>query len=54
MEFSSPKPKKLLYLWREFLKFQKQKKTLLKVASYDFSIFTTVKHREIHCEANVM
>ena len=56
MEFSSLKPKKLLIFKEGILKIWKRnKKSLLKVVSDDvFSIFATVEHREIPCEANVM
>ena len=42
------------YFMREFEKTENQTKNLLEVVSYyGFSIFTTVKHREIPCGANV-
>ena len=55
MELSSIKLKKLSYISGGNMQSLKIKqKNLLKVVSYDvFSIFATVKHREIPCEANV-
>ena len=50
MEFSSPKPKK-----QNFKSLKIKQENLLKVVFYDvFSIFITVKHKEIPCGANVM
>ena len=56
MEISSHRLKKLLtfqeVIWKAW---RSNKKNLLKLVSYDvFSVFTTVKHREIPCEANVI
>ena len=57
MELSSLKLKKLLYLRRELAKLEKRtKKSSLKkfFVSYDaFVIFTSVKHKEIFCEAKI-
>ena len=48
MKFFSPKPKKFLIFKERFLKVLRIKlKILLKLVSYVFSIFTTVKYREI-------
>ena len=55
MVLSSPKLKKLLYFRRKLANPKKQtKQTALKkfLVSYDvFAIFTSVKHKEIPCEA---
>ena len=51
----APSLKKFLYFRRSYQSLKIKQKNLLKVISFDvFSIFATVKHREIPCEANVM
>ena len=51
----APSLKDFLYFKRSFQSLKIKQKSLLKVISFDvFSIFATVKHRDIPCEANVM
>ena len=54
MELSSLKLKKLSS-GGKLQSLNIKQKNLFKVVSYDvFSVFATVRHREIPCEANVM
>ena len=49
MKFFSPKPKKLLIFEESFKSLKKQTNKPAQSSLYDvFSIFTTVKHKEIY------
>ena len=55
MEFSSPSLKSFLYFMKEFECLKNKQTKSCSNPAYDvFSIFTTVKHREVPCEPKLM